>query len=369
MSAGSDGGQDGVVYDGQTARPWPVRALCGPKGLTLRPEDEDTRPDIIPWKRLVLLEQRSGRTVLGHSERPGWRLVLGEALPAAYRARLGQRGSEVHSRRPLARRPLIWVMAAAITALVLIGIMGSQIAARLVPERAARHIGNAIVAQLAPPDRVCRAPAADAAIKRLARRLAPPGFDPDSLSVTVANHALVNAFTAPGGRIVILHGLIERVDGPDALAGVLAHEIGHAAHRHPLQAQMRTISLSFVLRAFGGDVGSLVDTFGGLRFSRSMEREADATARAALARQWISPEGLAGFFDDLAENQATAQSPVFEMLGYISTHPDPIERAAGLRDELSEKTPYRPALTESEWSAIKAMCSESPATEEQSDTL
>src|SRR5690606_15157282 len=45
-----------------------------------------------------------------------------------------------------------------------------------------------------------------------------------------------NAFALPGGAIVVTDGLVEaaRAAGlqDDAIAGVLAHEIGHVAHRH-----------------------------------------------------------------------------------------------------------------------------------------
>ena len=40
----------------------------------------------------------------------------------------------------------------------------------------------------------------------------------------------VNAFAAPGEQIVLARGLIEQAKGPDEVAGVLAHEMGHG-HR------------------------------------------------------------------------------------------------------------------------------------------
>ena len=45
----------------------------------------------------------------------------------------------------------------------------------------------------------------------------------------------VNAYSLPGGFIYVHKGLIDAVRSDDELAGVLAHEIAHAAHHHVLK--------------------------------------------------------------------------------------------------------------------------------------
>src|SRR5579872_2476080 len=42
----------------------------------------------------------------------------------------------------------------------------------------------------------------------------------------------VNAYSLPGGFIYVNKGLLDYVHSDDELAGVLAHEITHAAHHH-----------------------------------------------------------------------------------------------------------------------------------------
>ncbi len=37
----------------------------------------------------------------------------------------------------------------------------------------------------------------------------------------------------------MFRGLIDRMQGPDEFAGVLAHEMGHVLHRHGLQSIIR----------------------------------------------------------------------------------------------------------------------------------
>ena len=45
----------------------------------------------------------------------------------------------------------------------------------------------------------------------------------------------VNAYCMPGGFVYVCKGLLDKVRSDDELAGVLAHEISHAAHHHILK--------------------------------------------------------------------------------------------------------------------------------------
>lgn len=44
----------------------------------------------------------------------------------------------------------------------------------------------------------------------------------------------VNAYALPGGFILITLGTLKKVESPGALAGILAHELGHINHKHIL---------------------------------------------------------------------------------------------------------------------------------------
>src|SRR5215204_1211584 len=46
----------------------------------------------------------------------------------------------------------------------------------------------------------------------------------------------VNAFAAPGGIVHITRGALGLVKNEAELAGVLAHEVGHVAHKHAVNA-------------------------------------------------------------------------------------------------------------------------------------
>lgn len=50
----------------------------------------------------------------------------------------------------------------------------------------------------------------------------------------VIQNESVNAFSAPGGYVVVTTGLLKKITNEAQLAGVLGHEIGHVVHKHSL---------------------------------------------------------------------------------------------------------------------------------------
>jgi len=58
---------------------------------------------------------------------------------------------------------------------------------------------------------------------------------------------------AAGGQIYVFHGLIEKADNADEVAGVIAHEIGHVAHRDGTKAVLQAGGLSFLFGMLLGD--------------------------------------------------------------------------------------------------------------------
>lgn len=149
--------------------------------------------------------------------------------------------------------------------------------------------------------------------------------------VTVVADPTVNAFALPGGEVFVLTGLLDRAgDDDDLVRGVLAHEIGHAVHRHGVRGLIKASLVSIALAYFFGADQELVSTLlagaselDRLSHSREMEEEADRFGVDLLRRAGHDPSGLARFLESL-ESQ-----PVPELL---STHPDPAERARVIRE-------------------------------------
>lgn len=170
------------------------------------------------------------------------------------------------------------------------------------------------------------------------------------VKVYVVDHKMVNAFATPGQDVVLMRGLIDKADSAEEVVGVLAHELGHVDHRHPLQSAMRGAGLTFLLTALsGGSAADLAALMAETSYSRDHEREADRYALEALKREGISTKGLASFFEKLDEENHTLET----VLQLVSTHPMSEERA----EMISAQKGGGPALSEADWKVFKNICS------------
>ena len=149
----------------------------------------------------------------------------------------------------------------------------------------------------------------------------------------------INAFAAPGGLILISRGLLRCCRSEDALAAVLAHEIGHVQNQHGLQAIKRgrvnsalTIfaveagknlvgdNLAQVVKAFEGSVTDIASTLMNSGYSRSLESDADAIAVQILTRAGYSPHALTDMLKEMQTRLAA------DSRGFGKTHPSPETR-------------------------------------------
>lgn len=151
----------------------------------------------------------------------------------------------------------------------------------------------------------------------------------------VAERPDVNAFAAPGGVVVVFRGLIDAVESPEELAGVLAHEVAHAELRHSLQGLVKSLGLRAAASMAFGDISDSVFSDAAtrlteLRFSRDAEREADTNGLQRLVAARISPVGMVRFYERLASEKG-ASPPVI-----LSTHPASGERLEWLRREAAQ---------------------------------
>jgi len=142
-----------------------------------------------------------------------------------------------------------------------------------------------------------------------------------------------NAFTIPGGSIYVHTGLMQFVDDEHELAGVLAHEIGHAYERHPAKSMTRQIGLAQLANRISANSNIIkqmalkVAGTGALNYySRSDEAESDRIGFELLRRAGYRQDGLTRFLQKLTQLQNGKQTPAF-----LSSHPPTPERVAALQ--------------------------------------
>ncbi|MCH7937497.1 MAG: M48 family metallopeptidase, partial [Proteobacteria bacterium] len=214
----------------------------------------------------------------------------------------------------------------------------------------------------APPDR--------AALEALTRRLASHLDTEYIFDITVADSPVNNAFAVPGGHIVVMRGLLDTLESPEELAGILAHEMGHVVERHPLAGAIRMTGISVLLDLIVGGDSDVVDALvrlGGtliaFSYSREDERTADAIALKILRQAAITPKGLERFFERLTAEAGKAVGGGDRMdkaaeraVTLFSTHPWNDERLQEVRKALAVPATARPALTVAQWKALQGIC-------------
>jgi Zn-dependent protease with chaperone function len=139
-----------------------------------------------------------------------------------------------------------------------------------------------------------------------------------------------NAMTLPNGTIVVTDGLISLAKNDQEILAVLAHEAGHARHRHALRMMLESSALSALLSWYVGDVNTLAVTAPAsllnAKYSRDFERDADEYAIEVMRLNDISPALLADILERMSETRGAKQGPA-----YLSTHPATSERLAQFR--------------------------------------
>src|SRR5277367_5792603 len=224
--------------------------------------------------------------------------------------------------------------------------LGKQLAQEV--ERQAKIINDPVIAEY---------------VNRIGQNLVRNSDAKVPFTIKVIDSEEVNAFALPGGFFFVNSGLIMKADNEAELAGVMAHEIGHVAARHGTRqatrgeiAQIGMIPLIFM----GGWTGygiyqaaSVLVPVGFLKFSRSMESEADLLGLEYMYKTGYDPQSFVDFFEKietLEKKKPGTMSKVF------STHPptdDRIKAAqTNIEKYLKEKPEY--VLTTSEFNDVKA---------------
>ena len=261
------------------------------------------------------------------------------------------------------------VIAGAIAIALMLGAFffwpeATQKVAALIPQSWQEQLGDNVQAGLTGMAARCEVPRAVAAIEQLAQRLSAASATAIAVKITMVESEIVNAFAAPGGRIVFFSGILEKMAGPDEFAAVLAHEMAHVRENHPMVGVVRMLGLDILLAILIGDNSAVAETIGQagallalFAYSREAEAEADRIGFEMLAAAGISPAALGRFFARLQTGK-DGDEKVSGLAHYLSTHPAPAARiASAAAFAQSRRGERRPALSAEQWQAVQAMCS------------
>ena len=258
------------------------------------------------------------------------------------------------------------VASVALIIFVLVPIMANQLAT-LLPPKGEKALGDATYEQIRMalgetdfmPVETCEGTEGLAALGAMIDRLGAEEDLPYPLEVTVLDHDLVNAFALPGGRVVLFRGLLEAASGPDEVAAVLAHEIGHVVNRDPTRDALRLAGSVGVLGLLFGDFAGgtvvlvLANQLINAKYSQAAESGADDYAHGLLNDANLPPSALGTFFQRLRDEYGDAEG----IYAHFSTHPQMTARIeAALAAEAGRTGETVPSLDRGLWRDLLRVC-------------
>ncbi len=173
----------------------------------------------------------------------------------------------------------------------------------------------------------------------------------------------VNAFALPGGFFFVNSGLMLRAESESELAGVMAHEIAHVTARHGTRqatkgqlVQFASIPLLFI----GGWTGygiyqasSFLIPMTFLKFSRSMEGEADFLGVQYLYKAGYDPTSFIDFFEKMLADEKRKPGTMSKLFRSHPPHGSRIKKTQRTIDQLLPSKPEYVVNT-SEFLEVKA---------------
>ena len=153
----------------------------------------------------------------------------------------------------------------------------------------------------------------------------------------------LNAFSAPGGYVLVTKGLYKKLENEAQLAGVLGHEIGHVIKKHHLKLLQKSQLISLGAGLLGSKLGKSDLTVqkvignGAEIMARGLDKdaefEADRIGMTLAARAGYDPFGLTDVLQTIGQTNKSDSSVAL----LYKTHPSPDDRLAKLSDAVGSR--------------------------------
>ena len=197
--------------------------------------------------------------------------------------------------------------------------------------------GDAVAAMYLGASPLLQNKKAQSYVNAVGRRIASKSSRPDlPWSFGILDTPSINAFAAPGGKIMITAGLFDLLDTEDELAAVLGHEVAHVARKHhwELIKQQKMISgatdlvatntgsdnalADATLKAMSGFFKKMINS----GIDKGGEYEADSDGVVLAANAGYDSTAILGVLEKLANASASGNDVSF----LFQTHPSAEDR-------------------------------------------
>ncbi len=185
------------------------------------------------------------------------------------------------------------------------------------------------------------------------------GDQPFDYEFFVVAEDTINAFAVPGGKIFVHAGLISRAESEQEIAGVLGHEIGHAAAHHSVRQQAKAAAVNYAtilgifLTALNPVLGQAAIAAGmsqQLKYQRDFEREADYLGIRYAADAGYDPAGMLALLRKTYQEQKINPTLIPP---YFLSHPLSGERLANIESVL-KKNEWEMGEPKPSWKFLRA---------------
>ena len=362
----------GVYFDGKTSARREVSIEAAPDALRINAPDGTL---LAEWPYPELVAQPSPADVLRLARKRNSVLARLDVRDGDLAAKIDEYAHGIDRSGVTERRSrnkiIAWTFAATVSLIFVAVVVLPALVERLaplIPLSVEHRLGAAVDAQVRAMldtgksdrpfecgDSSERERRGRAALDKLIARMQQGADLPIPIKAAVVRRSESNAIALPGGNVYIFEGLVNAAKTPDELAGVVAHEIGHVAHRDGTRSILQAAGLSFLFGMLLGDfTGGGVAVIAARKivesaYSRDVESSADRYGVDLMTK--IGGDGRA--LGTMLERIAGAIEPGIVIL---RDHPDTKARVAQI-NAISPPHHGPPLLDAADWAALKRICS------------
>lgn len=359
-----------VYFDGVTSALHEVMVSCTPTGVEIRNPDDSLIAQW-PYERLKHLNAPDHIFRVGLRKDDKLARLEIEDADIAHAIDIAcpdidRTGASARAER---RRAMVASFAASVALLAVAFYGVPRIADRLapaMPQGIETRLGNAADTQVramfdqGPKNRPFECGGAPvekegkAAFDKLMAQLEKGGNVRIPIKSVVVRRPEANAVTLPGGHIYVFQGLLENATDVDEVAGVIAHELGHAMNRDGIRTLLQAAGLSLIFGSILGDFvggGAVVlaaETLLKSAYSRHKEAAADDYAVRTMQALKANPRALGTFLARIAGSKSRGS--------IFLDHPPTPDRVARINAIAPPQSGGATLLDAAEWKALKSIC-------------